>query len=60
MQGFVTEARQMIEGKLGNEAREPLYTQVVIEENRVGDEIVPLIYEDGVFGSSSSFCTQEN
>ena len=38
-----------LEGKLGDEDREPLNTQVIIEEDHAGAEIVSVIDADGVF-----------
>ena len=60
-QGSVTETRQMIDGKLGDDNREPLNIQVVIEEDHAGVEAVSLIDADGVFlGPVPVVCAQED
>ena len=48
-QGSVTETRQMIEGKLGDEDREPFNIQVLMEQDHAGAEVVSLIDVDKVF-----------
>ena len=61
MHGSVTETRQMIEGKLGDEDREPLNTQVVIEEDHAGAEIVSLTDAESDFlGPVTVSCAQED
>ena len=47
--GSVTETKQMIEGKLGDEDRESANVQVLIEEDRDGAEFVSLVDVNGVF-----------
>ena len=46
--GSVTETKQMIEGKLGDEDRESANVQVLIEEDRDGAEFVSLVDVNGV------------
>ena len=59
--GSVTEPRQMIDSKLGDDNREPLNIQVVIEEDHAGVEAVSLIDVDGVFlGPVPVVCAQED
>ena len=47
--GSVTETRQMIEGKLGDDDRESTNVQVLIEEDGHGAEFVSLVDVNGVF-----------
>ena len=47
--GSVAETRQMVEGKLENQGREPTNVQVVIEEDEDGVECVSLTDVSGVF-----------
>ena len=47
--GSVTETRQMIDSKLGDEDRESANVQVLIEEDRDGAEFVSLVDVNRVF-----------